>query len=80
MSLSETAEAYSGSFMHKHAIELALRLIENRRYEGVVLRPVNGYVICLRSENWKTDRKRTQKKPEPGYIEAVLNLSCDDLG
>ena len=54
MSLSETAEAYSGSFMHKHAIELALRLIENRRYEGVVLRPVNGYVICLRGENWKT--------------------------
>ena len=48
--------------MHKHAIELALRLIENRRYEGVVLRPVNGYVICLRSENWKTAVIHTWEK------------------
>ena len=74
MSLSETAETYSGSFMHKHAIELALRLIENRRYEGVVLRPVNGYVICLRSENWKTavyTHMGEKKKYKAGILKYV---------
>ena len=48
--------------MHKHAIELALRLIENRRYEGVVLRPVNGYVICLRVKTGKQPFIHTWEK------------------